>query len=274
MYSENDWRSYSEARSGFMLAHSWGKKPEQKAREKEYNHDYYERNKELILARRKKHGDKDHTSKAIKDEDDSDQRAKDNQTEVEELIRINAEIGGYPPEVMENIKKHNQNVIDNINAITKHVNDYLRANAGKLSSDEITKIRANLQSQVDKQRDMMLDLRKESTRGYLEDLGYKSSGGRKSSSKSSRSNSKSAAKTEEKPAASSSSSSGSNTAKNKTSGGAGEKDWYKNGDERREEYRRQVELDNSAAREEKLDRSSSAKKQLSEEEKKRKARGY
>lgn len=200
MYSENDWRSYSEARAGFMLAHSWGKKPEQKAKEKEYNHDYYERNKELILARRKKHGDKDHTSDAITSEEDSDQRAADNQTEVEELMRINAEIGGYPPEVMENIKKHNQNVIDNINAITKHVNDYLRANAGKLSSDEITKIRANLQSQVDKQRDMMLDLRKESTRGYLEDLGYKSSGGKKSSSKSSGSGSKSAAKTEEKKA--------------------------------------------------------------------------
>lgn len=240
MYSENDWRSYSEARSGFMLAHSWGKKPEQKAREKEYNHDYYERNKELILARRKKHGDKDHTSKAIKDEDDSDQRAKDNQTEVEELIRINAEIGGYPPEVMENIKKHNQNVIDNINAITKHVNDYLRANAGKLSSDEITKIRANLQSQVDKQRDMMLDLRKESTRGYLEDLGYKSSGGRKSSSKkSSGGSSKSPAKTEEKPAASnSSSSSSSSSQKKQVSSGSSEKGWYENGDEKRAEFER------------------------------------
>lgn len=240
MYSENDWRSYSEARSGFMLAHSWGKKPEQKAREKEYNHDYYERNKELILARRKKHGDKDHTSKAIKDEDDSDQRAKDNQTEVEELIRINAEIGGYPPEVMENIKKHNQNIIDNINAITKHVNDYLRANAGKLSSDEITKIRANLQSQVDKQRDMMLDLRKESTRGYLEDLGYKSSGGKKSSSKkSSGGSSKSPAKTEEKPAASnSSSSSSSSSQKKQVSSGSSEKGWYENGDEKRAEFER------------------------------------
>lgn len=240
MYSENDWRSYSEARSGFMLAHSWGKKPEQKAREKEYNHDYYERNKELILARRKKHGDKDHTSKAIKDEDDSDQRAKDNQTEVEELIRINAEIGGYPPEVMENIKKHNQNVINNINAITKHVNDYLRANAGKLSSDEITKIRANLQSQVDKQRDMMLDLRKESTRGYLEDLGYKSSGGKKSSSKkSSGGSSKSPAKTEEKPAASnSSSSSSSSSQKKQVSSGSSEKGWYENGDEKRAEFER------------------------------------
>lgn len=36
-YSVNDYRSY--------LEHSWGKKPEQKAKEKEYNHSYYEKNK-------------------------------------------------------------------------------------------------------------------------------------------------------------------------------------------------------------------------------------
>lgn len=263
MYSENDWRSYSEARAGFMLAHSWGKKPEQKAKEKEYNHEYYEKNKERLLARRKKHGDKDHTSEAITSEEDSDKRAADNQTEVEELMRINAEIGGYPPEVMENIKKHNQNVIDNINAITKHVNDYLRANAGKLSSDEITKIRANLQSQVDKQRDMMLDLRKESTRGYLEDLGYKSSGSKKSSAKSSGSGSKSAAKTEEKKAEASSSSESSNKRNTKAPDHSIDP-W--NADEKASAYRSSQMSDEQVK--------ASNRQQMEIEEKKRKARGY
>lgn len=38
MYGNNDWRDY--------LAHSWGKKPEQKAREKAYNHEYYQQHKD------------------------------------------------------------------------------------------------------------------------------------------------------------------------------------------------------------------------------------
>ncbi len=37
-YSVNDYRSY--------LEHSWGKKPEQKAKEKAYNHSYYQEHKE------------------------------------------------------------------------------------------------------------------------------------------------------------------------------------------------------------------------------------
>lgn len=45
-YSTNDYRSY--------LEHSWGKKPEQKAREKEYNHQYYEAHKNNRPVSRKK----------------------------------------------------------------------------------------------------------------------------------------------------------------------------------------------------------------------------
>ena len=49
-YGENDWRNYSED----SLEHSWGKKPEQKQREREYNHEYWEAHKDEILARRKR----------------------------------------------------------------------------------------------------------------------------------------------------------------------------------------------------------------------------
>lgn len=34
------------------LSHSWGKNPEQKQREKEYNHEYYEKHKSEIRAQR------------------------------------------------------------------------------------------------------------------------------------------------------------------------------------------------------------------------------
>lgn len=39
MYGNNDWRDYS-------LAHGWGWSPKQKAAEKKYNAEYYQRNKE------------------------------------------------------------------------------------------------------------------------------------------------------------------------------------------------------------------------------------
>lgn len=45
-YGFNDWRDYS-------LSHSWGTKPEQKKREKEYNAEYYKKHKDQILKRRK-----------------------------------------------------------------------------------------------------------------------------------------------------------------------------------------------------------------------------
>lgn len=47
-YGNNDWRDY--------LAHSWGKKPEQKAREKEYNAWYYKTHKEEIMRKRGQKG--------------------------------------------------------------------------------------------------------------------------------------------------------------------------------------------------------------------------
>ena len=48
MYSENDWRDY--------LAHSWGKKPEQKAREKAYNAKYYREHPEKWKRSKVKYG--------------------------------------------------------------------------------------------------------------------------------------------------------------------------------------------------------------------------
>lgn len=47
-YGNNDWRDY--------LAHSWGKKPEQKKREKEYNAWYWDTHKEEIMRKRGQKG--------------------------------------------------------------------------------------------------------------------------------------------------------------------------------------------------------------------------
>ena len=120
MYSENDWWSY--------LAHSWGNKPEQKAHEKEYNHEYYERNKERILAARKAHGDEDHKGEEFKTDDNLDDRIVSEVEELEKLMEINADLGGYPDDVMENIKQHNQNIIDNIKALSDKVGGYMKDN--------------------------------------------------------------------------------------------------------------------------------------------------
>ena len=44
MYSDNDYRNY--------LEHAWGKSAEQKAREREYNHEYWLTNRERIMRNR------------------------------------------------------------------------------------------------------------------------------------------------------------------------------------------------------------------------------
>lgn len=44
MYSQNDYRNY--------LEHSWGNSPEQKAREREYNHEYWLNNRDRVRAAR------------------------------------------------------------------------------------------------------------------------------------------------------------------------------------------------------------------------------
>lgn len=177
MYSENDWWSY--------LAHSWGNKPEQKAHEKEYNHEYYERNKERILAARKAHGDEDHKGEEFKTDDNLDDRIVSEVEELEKLMEINADLGGYPDDVMENIKQHNQNIIDNIKALSDKVGGYMKDNPS-MSEEQKKELLASLREQIDKAKDMAIDLRKDSSKDYLsgQDTSKKKSSS-KSSSKSS-----------------------------------------------------------------------------------------
>lgn len=183
MYSENDWWSY--------LQHSWGTKPEQKQAEKNYNHEYYERNKERILAARKKFGDKDHKGEEFKDTDNLDEKMVSEVEELEKLMEINADLGGYSDEMMANIKQHNQNIIDNIKALSDKVSGYMKDNPS-MSAEQKKEMLASLREQIDKAKDMAIDLRKDSSKEYL------NGGGGSSSKRTKKSSSKSSSSSEEK----------------------------------------------------------------------------
>lgn len=200
-YTENDWWSY--------LRHSWGNSPEQKQAEKNYNHEYYERNKERILAARKAHGDVDHKGEEFKTSDNLDDRIVSEVEELQKLLDINAEMGGYSDEVMENIRQHNQNIIDNIKALSDKVNGYMKDNPN-MSEEQKKELLASLREQIDKAKDMAIDLRKDSSKDYLsgqDTSKKKSSSSKKSSTKSSSKSNDNVVKSEEKKSSSSSSSS-------------------------------------------------------------------
>lgn len=218
-FSPNDWWLY--------LAHSWGKSPDQKAKEKEYNHEYYEKNKERILAARKKHGDKDHEGRKIENQDDIKSRMDDEQSELEELMKLNGEAGGYSDEVMENIRQHNQNILDNIKALSGKVNGYI-SDHPEMSAEQKSEMLKNLQDQINKARDQAIDLRKESSHDYLKELGAeRSSSGSSKSSKSSESSSSSTPSESKKEE--------SNNIEKKPVGRSSSNDdtpWWKKGDEK------------------------------------------
>lgn len=180
-YTENDWWSFLSHSHERSLAHSWGKKPEQKAAEKEYNHEYYEKNKERILAARKKNGDTDHHGKDFDSEDDIDPNSETK--ELEDLVRANEGKEGDSDAV----RQHNQNIIDNIKALSDKVKSYIKDNP-EMSSEQRSQLLASLRDQIDRAKDLALNLDSKSTKQYL-------SGGASKSSKS-KSSTKSSSKKE------------------------------------------------------------------------------
>lgn len=229
-YTENDWWSFLSHSHERSLAHSWGTKPEQKQAEKEYNHEYYEKNKERILAARKKHGDKAYEGRKIESQDDIKSRMDDETSDLEELMKKNAEAGGYSDEVMENIRKHNQNILDNIKALTEKVNGYINDNPN-MSSEQKSELLKSLSDQINKAREQALDLSKESSHDYLKELGAeRSSSGSSKSSKSSKSSESSSSST-----SSESKKEESNNSEKKPVGRSSSNDdtpWWKKGDEK------------------------------------------
>ena len=172
MYSVNDWRDY--------LAHKYdwstGKNPP------DYNHDYYEKNKERILANRKG-GVRDFGGAGVgyKAKTDDGKSYNNDDDWADELT----------DEELKNIDAHNKQVEANIAQLTKTVNDYLAANKDKLSPEQIKKLQSDLQTQTEIAREQMISTKNSDDYNYVMDLRKKNnaaksaaSSGRSSSSKS------------------------------------------------------------------------------------------
>ena len=127
MYSNNDWRDY------LSLRHSWGKDPDDKAKEKKYNHEYWEEHKKEIMAKRKdregydsskkkhdearkKNNEKDYEGKDITDEASMDERLNEELEYIKKMIEAN---GGYSEGDMANITKHNEYIMANLTELVK-----------------------------------------------------------------------------------------------------------------------------------------------------------
>lgn len=217
-YSRNDWRDY--------LAHSWGTSPDQKAKEKAYNHEYYEKHKQLLNSSRKKFGDKDTQRADPASLEDFWRYSEGDIEDIASIMDINARLGGYSPEVMANIELHNKYIIENITNLQNQVEKYFKEKGASLSDGERQQVLAQMNKEISAAKDMMLDLRKDSTREYLAQLG---------ATPISNSGSKSAAKKEEVKAspgelrAEAQAPKVSNNKKDLSG-------WYERGDEQYEEY--------------------------------------
>ncbi len=203
MYSVNDWRDY------IAHAYDWstGKNPP------DYNHDYYEKHKAEILAKRKANGgvrDFGGAGVGYKAKTDDGKSYENDDDWSDELT----------PEEIKNIQLHNEQIEKNIAEITKTVNDYIAANRGKLSNDQIAKLQKDLATQTEIAREQMISTKNSDDYNYVMGLRKKSgSSGKSSSGSSNRSSTRSTKKSSSKSSNSSnSSSSGRNNPKNYTEG--------------------------------------------------------
>lgn len=186
MYGANDWRSY--------LAHKYdwssGKNPS------DYNHDYYEKHKEEILANRKnKNG-------AVRDFGGAGvgyKAKKDNTTGENEEDYENDDdwADELTDEEKKNIQAHNDQVEKNIAELTKTVNDYITANKDKLSAEQIDKLKKDLATQISIAKEQKINTKNSDDHKYVMDLRKKAADS--SSSNSAKSSAKSSTKSTAAP---------------------------------------------------------------------------
>lgn len=209
MYGNNDWRDY--------LAHSWGTSPKQKAREKEYNHEYWEKNKEEIMAKRRKrlgqeerdpendyeinrnilqdrrwaNGEDDFKGSTIDSKESLEKRLQEEIDHIKKLIAANEQAGGYADGDMANIKKHNEMILENLTKLAEQA----KGEADSYSGDQQKEFFSKINDQFNKAHELILDTGKKSTNEYLSNIGVNrtssnSSSGSNSSSSSEKSSSK------------------------------------------------------------------------------------
>lgn len=207
LYSFNDWRDYLAHKDASKYDWSTGKNPP------DYNHDYYEKHKAEIMAKRKE-GVRDFGGAGVgyKAKTDDGKSYENDDDWSDELS----------PEELKSIQAHNDQVEKNIAEITKTVNDYLAANKGKLSNEQIAKLQKDLATQTEIAREQMISTKNSDDYNYVMDLRKKSGGSGKSSASSSSSGGSSkkssGGSSKSSSGGSSKSSSGKNDSKNYTEG--------------------------------------------------------
>lgn len=170
-YSINDYRYYLEHSSKYDW--STGKNPP------DYNHDYYEKNKERILASRAKASGKS-VSEVEKNEirnfggygvgyksktDDGKSYENDDDWSNE-----------LTDDEKKNIDAHNKQAQSNIDAVSKIVNDFINENKDKLSADQIAKLQKDLETQIEIAKEQMINTKNSDDYNYIMDLRKKGKG--------------------------------------------------------------------------------------------------
>lgn len=174
MYSTNDWRDY--------IAHKYdwssGKNPS------DYNHDYYEKHKQEILAKRKSADGavRDFGGAGVGYKAKKDNTTGENEEDYENDDDWSDEL---TDEEKKNIEAHNAQVDKNIAEITKTVNDYLKANEGKLSPEQVEKLKKDLATQTAIAKEQKINTKNSDDYSYVMDLRKKAGSSAKSSSSAS-----------------------------------------------------------------------------------------
>lgn len=163
LYSNNDWRDYISHKDGGKYDWSSGKNPS------DYNHDYYEKHKAEILANRKS---KDGAVRDFGGAGVGYKAKKDNTTGENEKDYENDDDWSdeLTADEKKNIEAHNAQVDKNIAELTKTVNDYLKANEGKLSPEQVEKLKKDLATQTAIAKEQKINTKNSDDYKYVMDL--------------------------------------------------------------------------------------------------------
>jgi len=173
LYSNNDWRDYISHKEDSKYDWSSGKNPS------DYNHDYYEKHKAEILANRKNKdgGVRDFGGAGVGYKAKKDNTTGENEEDYENDDDWSDEL---TDEEKKNIEAHNAQVDKNIAELTKTVNDYLKANEGKLSPEQVEKLKKDLATQTSIAKEQKINTKNSDDYKYVMDLRKKSGGSSKS----------------------------------------------------------------------------------------------
>ena len=157
-YSYNDWRYFLAHKEGSKYDWSTGTNPP------EYNHDYWEKHKEEIMAKRRQ---KNGSVRTFGENGVGYKSRSEDKKSYENRDDYSNEL---TDDEKKNIRAHNDQVQANIDSLTKSVNDYITANKDKLTSDQIAALRKDLATQVEIAREQMISTKNSDDYEYIKSL--------------------------------------------------------------------------------------------------------